>query len=299
MSKLGPEGKRLLDAGDRFDPPAGARARVGKALAAKLGAATLAASIAATETTAAAGAAPVAGWTALGVKAIGVLAIGGVVIGGGIEVARRSPSHATPVTMSETAVAHRESKPVGSPPSPRVTPVERERGPAPSTPVTVPALADTPAAPAVTNRVAAPAATEADPSARSPARRVQQAAIVPPEPPQDAPSHAAPSPPAPSEAVAPLTSAGPVLGGEVELLRDVQLARSSGDATRALALLGRYADEHPRGALRDVATTEQVLALCALGRNAEARALARPLFEGAAMSPLTARLRASCASKEK
>ena len=264
MRKLGPEGKRLLDAGDRFDPPAGARRRVGKALAARLGAATLAASIAATETTAAAGVAPVAGWTALGVKAIGALAIGGVVIGGGIGIAHRSPLRAPAATMTEPAVTHRESTPAASPPPQRVAPVERERGPAPIAPVILPAPAGAVSASPVTKRVVPQAATEA----------------APPEP------------------VAPQASAGPLLGGEVELLRDVQVARASGDATRALALLRRYADEHPRGALRDVATTEQVLALCALGRTAEARALARPLFEGAAMSPLTARLRASCASKE-
>jgi hypothetical protein len=46
-----------------------------------------------------------------------------------------------------------------------------------------------------------------------------------------------------------------------------------------------------------VATTERVLALCALGRDTDARAIARPLLQDATFSasPLAARLRASCA----
>jgi hypothetical protein len=87
----------------------------------------------------------------------------------------------------------------------------------------------------------------------------------------------------------------PLLGAEAALLRQVQTARTSGDAALALALLRRYADAFPAGVMVDVATAEQVLTLCALGHDAEARAIARRLSKDASNSPLTARINQSCA----
>jgi hypothetical protein len=49
--------------------------------------------------------------------------------------------------------------------------------------------------------------------------------------------------------------------------------------------------------MADVARAEQVLTLCALGRNAEARLLARRFFEEESTSPLTARIKQSCAGE--
>jgi hypothetical protein len=80
-----------------------------------------------------------------------------------------------------------------------------------------------------------------------------------------------------------LSSRAPLtLASEAALLRDAQRARVSGDATHALVLLDSYEGAHPRGALADLARAERVLALCALGRGAEAHALA----DSAAALPL-------------
>ncbi|MFO0608392.1 MAG: hypothetical protein U0324_34820 [Polyangiales bacterium] len=64
----------------------------------------------------------------------------------------------------------------------------------------------------------------------------------------------------------------------------------------ALSLLDEYAAAHPAGVLRQEAAAQRVLALCARGRDAEARAVAADLLREAPRSPAATRVRASCAA---
>jgi hypothetical protein len=70
----------------------------------------------------------------------------------------------------------------------------------------------------------------------------------------------------------------------------------SGAPADALALLDEYGATFPKGTMREEASVERVLALCALGRVDEARASAKAFVAADPASPLVARLRASCAA---
>jgi len=87
------------------------------------------------------------------------------------------------------------------------------------------------------------------------------------------------------------------LAAETRLLAQAQSQLSDGAAARALALLDQHRATFPRGELVPEREAARVLALCALGRTAEAKA-AQARFERAySSSPLLARVRAGCAVK--
>ena len=135
------------------------------------------------------------------------------------------------------------------------------------------------------------------------------AAAQPPRaaaPPPSPPSSAQPTAPPPADARAgvaarppararrpPPTAAG--LAAETSLLARAQSQLYDGAPARAIALLDQHRAEFPHGELLPEREAARVLALCALGRTAEAKT-ARARFERVfSASPLLARVRAGCA----
>jgi hypothetical protein len=85
------------------------------------------------------------------------------------------------------------------------------------------------------------------------------------------------------------------LAHELALLRTARAALDRGAAADALAALDLHTVRYPTGILRQERLLTRVLALCALGRQPEARASAQQLATIAPSSPHLARLRTSCA----
>ena len=96
-------------------------------------------------------------------------------------------------------------------------------------------------------------------------------------------------------AIAP--SAADRLGEEVRILSEAQQALRNHRPEDALRALDEHAREFPEGTLRQERMAARVLALCDLGRIDEARAEGRVLREEAPSSPMTARIRQSCAEE--
>jgi hypothetical protein len=84
------------------------------------------------------------------------------------------------------------------------------------------------------------------------------------------------------------------LAQEAELLGRVQAAIQSGRPGEALALLGSYAQQFPRGALREEHDALRALALCASDRGAEGRAAAQLFLRAHGGSALAERVRQGC-----
>ncbi len=85
------------------------------------------------------------------------------------------------------------------------------------------------------------------------------------------------------------------LSQEIALLRGARAALERRDAAEALVLLDRHKTLYPLGTLKQEQLVTRVLALCVLGRDLEARAVAREFMRVAPASPHLARIRASCA----
>jgi hypothetical protein len=106
----------------------------------------------------------------------------------------------------------------------------------------------------------------------------------------------APTPVAP--VVQPLPAAAPdPLLAELTLLRQAQQALRDGSPRRALELAERHAALYPRSQLALERGALRVFAFCALGRKADARALAAELLAAAPRSPLRTSLEESCAAR--
>ena len=101
----------------------------------------------------------------------------------------------------------------------------------------------------------------------------------------------------PAASVAP-AKANNALNQELLLLSRAQGALSSGEVDRALALLDEHATTYPNGALREERMAARVFALCALGRQEEARAEAQQFVSMAPRSPMAARVRGACSGRE-
>jgi RNA polymerase sigma-70 factor (ECF subfamily) len=86
----------------------------------------------------------------------------------------------------------------------------------------------------------------------------------------------------------------PALEREVRLLRGAQQSMRDGRPERALALLAEHDRQFPAGLLRQEGLAARVMALCALGRTAEARRDAAEFLNRWPASPLSAQVRASC-----
>jgi hypothetical protein len=100
-----------------------------------------------------------------------------------------------------------------------------------------------------------------------------------------------------SRAALPLRAAGQrtELARDLDLLHGAQAAWREGDSGRTLSLLDQHAREYPKSSLREERGGLRVLALCELGRKAEARRLADALIRRAPHSPVLATIEQSCA----
>jgi hypothetical protein len=115
--------------------------------------------------------------------------------------------------------------------------------------------------------------------------------------PAPTPAAVEPAPPV-APIVTPIAPPAPdPLLAELTLLRQAQQALRDGSARRALELAERHAVLYPRSQLSLERGGLRVFALCALGRKAEARALATNLLAAAPRSPLRTSLEESCATR--
>ena len=94
------------------------------------------------------------------------------------------------------------------------------------------------------------------------------------------------------------STAAASLAEETRLLQAAQRELAQKRTAAALALLDEHATKFPRGALAEERAGARVLALCDLGRAAEARSAAEAFVRASPQSPLVPRLRASCAGNE-
>ena len=106
----------------------------------------------------------------------------------------------------------------------------------------------------------------------------------------------APAPVAPIVTPIPPPAPDPLLA-ELGLLRQAQQALRDGSARRALELAEKHAALYPRSQLALERGALRVFAFCALGRKADARALATELLAAAPRSPLRTSLEESCAAR--
>jgi hypothetical protein len=106
---------------------------------------------------------------------------------------------------------------------------------------------------------------------------------------------ATPTVPVPANA----STADDSLAREIALLRRARAALGQHDAQAALTLANEHADTFPSGRLRQERVAVRVLALCALGRVADARAATQELERIAPRSPHLMRIRMSCPTSDK
>ena len=90
-------------------------------------------------------------------------------------------------------------------------------------------------------------------------------------------------------------SSADTLVPEIALMRRAESALAGGDPSDALELLNEHAATFPHGALAEEREATRILALCALGRTAEARTAARRFERAAPRSIHLPRIHASCA----
>jgi hypothetical protein len=125
-------------------------------------------------------------------------------------------------------------------------------------------------------------------------RRATPVALVP-EAPASPAKRVMPVSVAPPRAVASVGATS--LAEETRLLHAAQHELARKNTSAALALLDEHASKFPGGALAEERTAARVLALCDLGRSAEARLAADAFVRKSPQSPLVPRLRGSCASE--
>jgi hypothetical protein len=83
----------------------------------------------------------------------------------------------------------------------------------------------------------------------------------------------------------------------MQLLREAQGALRGGDASTALSVLDRHEARFPHGVLSEERQAAQVVALCELGRIAEACERRRAFLATSPRSPQGGRVRAACAQQ--
>ena len=147
--------------------------------------------------------------------------------------------------------------------------------------------------------------TEASPSAVSAAPAIEPAVSIhalPDAPPLGAGANVQPAlgsraRESVSPSIVPPTPSAPAetLAEELVLIREAQSALRSGDADRTLAAVSAHESRFPRGVLRDERTTLEILALCARGDVAAARAAKAAFERSSPGSSHLQRLASSCA----
>lgn len=125
-------------------------------------------------------------------------------------------------------------------------------------------------------------------------------AAAPPSAPHASTVPAAVEPVAPAPAGALPTPEQPAsrLSEETQLMAAMQRALSGAAPSRALALIDQHRRRFPRGALAQEREAARVLALCALGRHAEAHTARQRFLRAWPDSPLTRRVRAECSRRD-
>ncbi|MFO0642061.1 MAG: hypothetical protein U0183_22745 [Polyangiaceae bacterium] len=162
----------------------------------------------------------------------------------------------------------------------------------------------------VTTRPAPPAAPSAAEVTSSPLTSSPSSPSSPSEPPPTvvASVDVSPPPPEPVETKPPAKPSQPPnvrpgpsatgegsLGAETRLVRDATSALQRGDGAAALAALDEHARKYPQGVLSEERDAQRVLALCALGRVAEAKSGAARFVVRHPSSALVSKVRGSCA----
>jgi hypothetical protein len=84
------------------------------------------------------------------------------------------------------------------------------------------------------------------------------------------------------------------LEAEVALVREAQAALAVGDAAKALSALDEHARRFPAGVMTEERQATRVLALCAAGLTADARAAGKAFLDAHPSSPAAQRVRSSC-----
>ena len=82
------------------------------------------------------------------------------------------------------------------------------------------------------------------------------------------------------------------------LLQKAHAELQAGHPERALAALDEHDAAFKGGVLREEQRAQRILALCAAGRTAEARADAQRFLAESPRSPMSARVRSSCAGQD-
>jgi hypothetical protein len=94
------------------------------------------------------------------------------------------------------------------------------------------------------------------------------------------------------------SAVGLALSVEARALAKVQSALKEGRNAEALRLVEEQRQQFAHGELQQERDAARIVALCAVGRVADARAAARDFLTGSPRSPFAARIRASCAGAE-
>jgi hypothetical protein len=286
MTELGPDARSLLEAARGGDEPTSEdHAHVRAAVAARLIVGVAAAGAAGTVAKAAGAS---VGGTAGGAASAVAVPIG-VTTKAILVVALVSAAGVG------TAVVVRSSPPATAPVAARLVPSAAPRGSAGSTPgvaISTPPPVATPSAEASASptRISSQASESPTPSSESASANSSRPSASP-SPPSASVSA---GPMAPSHTRAPATD----VEAEVLLIAGVHSALQADDPARALILLDEHARRFPAGALGEERDASRVASLCALGRNAEARAAAARFLGAFPNSPHAARVRASCGAAE-
>ncbi|HEY2408626.1 MAG TPA: hypothetical protein VGI10_21620 [Polyangiaceae bacterium] len=295
MTDLSDEARALFDAARPAHEPSDVdQRRVFRAVlqtsalaASTLGASASAAAVGGASAAAGGTAASTATATGLGLGA--KLLFGGILVGsasvGLYHVARPSQASASAVSALSVAAA-----------APRVNDATRPATPpAPLAPESDPALAVVASAPSRVDDAPAaldPGRLAATPTARDAtpltARRDEPAAA---ETPLVAKSAIAAFP-----TDQPASSSASALTEEARALANVQRALREGNGNQALALLDAQDVKFHAGELGPERAAARIVALCAVGRVAEARSAGARFLAASPHSPLAARVRATCAA---
>jgi len=92
-------------------------------------------------------------------------------------------------------------------------------------------------------------------------------------------------------------ASGSALSVEARALAEVQKALKEGQNAEALRLVEEQRRQFPHGELQPERDAAKIVALCAVGRVADARAAAQIFLSSSPRSPFAARIRASCAGQ--
>ena len=279
ISDLTPEDRALLDfARDGHEPTDRDRGRVRLALQMQLGVGTgLAVTTAATSKAAAA---------LVVTKVIATLAVAGVIGGAGVVTYRMTHPARTHVVATTLASARTA---LHTPEGGEALGLRRADLPDP-------AIQPQSAKDAIPSANAVRAKRNVEPIANRPAAPASLRAAWPEDPKAVLQEPPIAPPDVPTTTAPPLSPLPPTtLEAETRLVRGGVAALHSGDAARALVLFDEHARTFPNGALAEERAAERVVALGDLHRNADARAAAAAFLRDHPHSPLSARVRESCA----